>query len=96
MAISAYPRVAVQGTTAANNPPNGQSLMLFNNSTQQYEPATAATFSGGGGGGGDATAANQTQQIAEAIVTNQYLIDNGSGLSVGQSNEIINRFQYRD
>jgi hypothetical protein len=70
MAISAYPRVAVQGTTAANNPPNGQSLMLFNSTTQQYEPATAATFSGGGGGGGDATAANQSTQITEAQSTN--------------------------
>jgi hypothetical protein len=72
MAISAYPRVAVQGTTAANNPPNGQSLMLFNGTTQQYEPATAATF-GGGGGGGDATAANQTTQISEAQTGNNLL-----------------------
>ncbi len=72
MAISAYPRVAVQGTTAANNPPNGQSLMLFNGTTQQYEPATAATF-GGGGGGGDATAANQSTQIIEAQTGNNLL-----------------------
>ena len=72
MAISAYPRVAVQGTTAANNPPNGQSLMLFNGTTQQYEPATAATFAGGGGGG-DATAANQSTQITEAQTGNNLL-----------------------
>jgi hypothetical protein len=72
MAISAYPRVAVEGTTATNNPPNGQSLMLFNSTTQQYEPATAATFAGGGGGGG-ATATNQTLQITEAQTGNNLL-----------------------
>jgi hypothetical protein len=79
MPVSSYPRTAVQGSTNTNNPQNGVGLMLFNNSTQQYEAATAATF-GGGGGGGDATAANQTTQIAgqttqitEAVTANTYL-----------------------
>jgi hypothetical protein len=92
MAISAYPRTAIQGTPGAGNISNGLSLMLINPSTGNYEPATANTFSGGGGGGGDATAANQSTQIAEAQTTNQYLFDNGGGLSVAQSNEIIKQY----
>jgi hypothetical protein len=86
MAISAYPRVAVEGTTAANNPPNGQSIMLFNSTTQKYEPATAATFGGGGGGGGDATAANQSTQITEAQSTNT-LINQTISNQAAQINE---------
>jgi hypothetical protein len=62
----------VQGTGTAQNTQNGQALMLVNPSTGKYEAATAATF-GGGGGGGDATAANQSTQISEAIQSNLYL-----------------------
>jgi pyruvate-formate lyase-activating enzyme len=92
MAISAYPRVAVEGTTATNNPPNGQSLMLFNAITQEYEPATSATFSGGG----DATAANQTTQITEAITTNNSLtVLNSSNFIFGKGNaEYLNDIQF--
>jgi hypothetical protein len=74
MAITSYPRVTIQGTGPSQNPPNGQGLMLLNPSTNKYEPATASTFSGGGGGG-DATAANQTTQIDEAIAQTNYLND---------------------
>jgi hypothetical protein len=63
MAISAYPRTAIQGTKGSGNPSNGLSLMLLNPSTGNYEAATSSTFAGGGGGGGDATAANQSTQI---------------------------------
>lgn len=74
MAISSYPRVAVQGSAANSNPQNGLSLMLLNPSTGQYEAATSSTFSGGGsGGGGGATAANQTIQINEVGNTNNLL-----------------------
>ena len=69
MAIGSYPRVTVQGTGATNNIQNGLGLMVLNPSTSKYEAATAATFSGGGGGG-DATAANQTSQIALATTLN--------------------------
>lgn len=95
MGISAYPRVAVEGTTASNNPPNGQSLMLFNAITQEYEPATSATFSGGGGGG-DATAANQTTQITEAITTNNSLtVLNSSNFIFGKGTaEYLNDIQF--
>lgn len=71
MAISAYPRTAVQGTGAGTNKQNGLSLMLLNSTTGQYEAATSDTFAGGGGG--DATAANQTIQINEAGNTNTLL-----------------------
>ena len=74
MAITSYPRVTIQGTGPSQNPPNGQGLMLLNPSTNKYEPATASTFSGGGGGG-DATSANQTTQINEAIAQTSYLND---------------------
>jgi hypothetical protein len=69
--------------------------MLLNPSTNKYEPATASTFSGGGGGG-DATAANQTTQIAEAQTTNQNLIDSGSGYNVAELSEFIrqNTFEF--
>lgn len=74
MAISAYPRTAVQGSTANGNPQNGLSLMLLNSTTGQYEAATSETFAGGGGsGGGDATAANQNIQINKAGNTNTLL-----------------------
>jgi hypothetical protein len=73
MAISAYPRTAIQGTPGAGNPSNGLSLMLLNPSTGNYEAATSATFGGGGGGGGDATSANQTTQITEAQTGNNLL-----------------------
>ena len=94
MAIASYPRTAIQGTPATNNKQNGLSLMVLNPSTGQYEAATAATFAGGGGGGGDATAANQSQQIAEAQVTNQYLFDVGAGLSAAQLLETIRNNTY--
>jgi hypothetical protein len=68
MPISSYPRVTVQGTGTAQNTQNGSALMVVNPSTGKYEAATAATL-----GGGDATAANQTIQIAEAQGTNTYL-----------------------
>jgi hypothetical protein len=72
MAIGSYPRVTVQGTGATNNIQNGLGLMVLNPSTGKYEAATAATFAGGGGGG-DATAANQTTQINEVIISNAFL-----------------------
>jgi len=72
MPISSYPRVTVQGTGTAQNTQNGSALMVVNPSTGKYEAATAATF-GGGGGGGDATAANQTTQISEVIISNAFL-----------------------
>jgi hypothetical protein len=75
MPISSYPRVTVQGTGTAQNTQNGSALMVVNPSTGRYEAATAATFSGGGGGGGDATAANQTTQIEEAIAQTSFLND---------------------
>jgi hypothetical protein len=81
MAISAYPRTAVQGSTASGNPQNGLSLMLLNSTSGQYEAATSATFAGGGGGGGDATAANQTSQINLATSLNSYLLDSTTGYS---------------
>jgi hypothetical protein len=87
MAITSYPRVTINGTSPSQNPPNGQGLMLLNPSTGLYEPATASTFSGGGGS--DATASNQTIQIAEAQTTNQFLFDGGAGLSVAQLAELI-------
>lgn len=73
MAISAYPRTAVQGTGIGTNKQNGLSLMLLNSTTGQYEAATSETFAGGGGGGGDATARNQTIQINEALNSNTLL-----------------------
>lgn len=83
MAISAYPRTAVQGSTANGNPQNGLSLMLLNSTTGQYEAATSDTFAGGGGGG-DATAANQVTQINEAQTTNSLLLEATSGFSAAQ------------
>lgn len=71
MAVSAYPRTAVQGTGKDQNTQSGLSLMIYNTITGKYEAATASTFSGGGGG--DATAANQVTQINEAQTANAYL-----------------------
>ena len=107
MPVSSYPRVTVQGTGTAQNTQNGQALMLVNPSTGQYEAATAATFSGGGGGG-DATAANQSTQIAEAQTSNLALADvsfftqgtrdnlqdSFSGNSVGTNAEQIKNYLY--
>lgn len=84
MAISAYPRTAVQGTGAGTNKQNGLSLMLLNSTTGEYEAATSSTFAGGGGGGGDATAANQTTQIDAANITNDRLINPSSGETISQ------------
>lgn len=83
MAISAYPRTAVQGSKAAANPQNGLSLMLLNPATNEYEAATSTTFGGGGGAGG-ATAANQTTQITAANTTNDLLLESVSGYSAAQ------------
>ena len=83
MAISSYPRVAVQGSAANSNPQNGLSLMLLNSSTGQYEAATSSTFAGGGGGGG-ATAANQTTQISLETSINDRLLEPTSGYSAAQ------------
>jgi hypothetical protein len=70
MAISSYPRTIQNGQIAANgNANSGVGLMLYNSTTGLYEAATPATFAGGGGGG-DATAANQTTQIANENTLN--------------------------
>ena len=81
MAISSYPRVAVQGSAANSNPQNGLSLMLLNSTTGQYEAATSSTFAGGGG---DATAANQTTQIGLETSINDRLFEPTSGYSAAQ------------
>lgn len=65
MAISAYPRTAVQNSKSNTNKPNGLSLMIVDPVTGEYTPATAATFAGGGGGDA-ATATNQQAQIAQS------------------------------
>lgn len=83
MAISAYPRTAVQGTGAGTNKQNGLSLMLLNSTTGEYEAATSSTFAGGGGGG-DATAANQTTQIGLETSINDRLFEPTSGFSAAQ------------
>ena len=71
MAISSYPRTIQNGQIAANgNANSGVGLMLYNSTTGLYEAATPATFAGGGGGGWDATAANQTIQIANENTLN--------------------------
>jgi hypothetical protein len=88
MAISAYPRTAVQGSTAASNPQNGLSLMLVNSSTGKYEPATSSTFSGGTGG---ATSDNQDIQIQAAELTNSRLIEPVSGFTVTQMVGFVNQ-----
>lgn len=92
MAIGSYPRVTVQGTGATNNIQNGLGLMVLNPSTGKYEAATAATFAGGGGG--DATAANQSTQITEAQLTNDNLVDSGTGISIGFNAELISNRLY--
>lgn len=81
MAISAYPRTAVQNSKSNTNKPNGLSLMIVDPVTGEYTPATAATFAGGGGDA--ATAANQDTQILEAQTANGYLSN------IQDSNSII-------
>jgi hypothetical protein len=72
MAIASYPRTIQNGQTATNGNANaGTGLMLWDSATNSYIAATPATFTGGGGG--DATAANQSTQIAEASSTNAIL-----------------------
>ena len=89
MAISAYPRTAVQNSKSNTNKPNGLSLMIVDPVTGEYTPATAATFAGGGGGGGGATATNQLTQISEAIITNSRLLH-------PVSNETITQLLFND
>lgn len=72
MAISSYPRTIKNGQIASNGDANsGTGLMLWDSATNTYIAATPSTFSAGGGG--DATAANQSTQITEAILGNSKL-----------------------